>query len=99
MNWYCVDSSRNLILKLYVQPGARQTKIVDVHGEELKIKLAAPPVEGKANHALTEFLAKCFNVPLKHVILKRGAQSRHKIVEICQPGNDPDVLLGEMKIK
>jgi len=99
MSWYCFDSNRNLILKLYIQPGARQSEVIDVHGEELKIRLAAPPVEGKANRVLAEFLAKCFNVPLKHVILKRGAQSRHKIIEIYQPANDPAVLFSKIKIK
>lgn len=99
MSWYCFDSDRNLILKLYIQPGARQNEVIDIHGEELKIKLAAPPVEGKANHTLAEFLAKCFNVPLKHVILKRGAQSRHKVVEIYQPTNDPAILLSKIRHK
>jgi len=99
MSWFHLDNNCRLTLKLYVQPGARQSEVIGLHGDALKIKLAAPPVEGKANHALAEFLAKCFNVPLKHVILKRGAQSRHKTVEICQPVNSPDVLLGEMKIK
>lgn len=99
MSWYYLDRDHNLILKLYIQPGARQTEAIGVHGEELKIKLAASPVDGKANCALAEFLAKRFNVPLKRITLKRGAQSRHKTVEIYQPINGPEVLLSEIRTK
>ncbi|ABI60368.1 DUF167 domain-containing protein [Nitrosomonas eutropha] len=97
MGWYCLDRDHNLILKLYIQPGARQTEAIGVHGEELKIKLAAPPMDGKANRALAVFLAKRFNVPLKHITLKWGAQSRHKVVEIYQPVNGPEVLFNEIR--
>jgi uncharacterized protein (TIGR00251 family) len=41
-----------LTLTLHVQPGAKRTEVVGLHGDALKIKLAAPPVEGKANEAL-----------------------------------------------
>lgn len=96
MSWYCFDADRNLILKLHIQPGARQTEATGIHGDELKIKLAAPPVDGKANQFLAKFLAKRFDVPLKHVMLKRGAQSRHKIIEIHQPSGGPERLFNEV---
>ena len=98
MSWYSFGNDRSLlVLKLYVQPGARQTEAVGICGGELKIKLAALPRDGKANRALMEFLAKRFNVPRKNITLKRGEQSRHKVVEVCQPSNGPEVLFSEMK--
>jgi len=95
MSWCSLGGNGSLILKLYVQPGAKQTEAAGIYGEELKIKLAALPVDGKANRTLTEFLAKRFKVPQKNITLKRGAQSRHKIVEILRPSSGPEVLFGE----
>lgn len=92
MSWYRCDDHRNLILTLYVQPGARHTEPVGMYGGALKIKLSAPPVEGKANKALLKFLAERFRVPLRQVSLKQGAQSRFKIIEINQPAVGPQVL-------
>lgn len=99
MSWYRLDSDCKLTLKLYIQPGAKQTTVMDLHGEALKIKLAAPPIDGKANRALTEFLAKRFNVPRKHVILKQGVLSRHKVVEIHQSADGPEVLFSPTTAK
>lgn len=92
MNWYRSDSNHNLILTLYIQPGAKYTEPVGLHGDSLKIKLSAPPVEGKANKVLLKFLADRFQVPLRQVSIKQGAQSRHKVVEIRQPVVGPQVL-------
>src|SRR6185437_12849927 len=52
--WYRSDDDdgRRLILSLYIQPGAKRTEAVGLHGDALKIKLAAPPVEGAANDTL-----------------------------------------------
>jgi uncharacterized protein len=92
MSWYRRDSNHNLILTLYIQPGAKHTETVGLHGDALKIKLSAPPVEGKANKVLLKFLAERFQVPLRQVSIKQGAQSRHKVVEIHQPVIGPQVL-------
>lgn len=95
MSWYRCDGNHNLILTLYIQPGAKHTESVGLHGDALKIKLSAPAVEGKANKALLKFLAERFQVPLRQVSLKQGAQSRYKIVEIYQPSLGPDVLFAD----
>ena len=95
MSWYRSDTNHNLVLTLYTQPGAKQTESVGLHGDALKIKLCAPPVEGKANKALLKFLAERFQVPLRQVSLKQGAQSRHKIVEINRPAVGPQVLFAD----
>jgi uncharacterized protein len=71
-----------LILDLYVQPGAKRSEFAGQHGERIKLRLAAPPVEGKANAALIEFLAEYFGVPRRNVTIVSGLKSRSKRVAI-----------------
>lgn len=79
-----------LVLTLHVQPGAKQTGPAGAHGDALKLKLAAPPVDGKANAELLRFLSDAFAVPLRNVALVRGATSRQKVVRIEAPSARPD---------
>lgn len=81
-----------ITLSLHIQPGAKRTEMVGLHGEALKIKLAAPPVEGCANEALLKFIAGVFNVPLRQVELKQGRQSRRKVVLVQGSGISPEQL-------
>ena len=80
-------------LTLYIQPGAKHSEISGLHGAALKIRLAAPPVEGRANKALQKFIAKLFAVPLCQVALKQGAQSRHKVVAVSGSKLAPEMLI------
>jgi uncharacterized protein (TIGR00251 family) len=82
-----------ITLTLHVQPGAKRSEIVGLHGEALKIKLAAPPIEGRANDALLKFIADLFGVPLRNTELMQGGQSRHKVVAITGSCVDPESLL------
>jgi uncharacterized protein len=75
-------------LKLHVVPGARQTAVAGLHGDRLKVKVAAPPEKGRANQELLEFLARSLNVPLKNVHLTSGATSRAKVVAVHDPSPD-----------
>ena len=85
------DGARHaLVLALHVQPGATRTEVAGQHGTALKIRLAAPPVDGKANAALLAFLADAFGVPLRAVTLVRGESSRQKTVRIATPRARPD---------
>jgi len=79
-----------LILALHVQPGAKRTEVAGQHGDALRIRLAAPPVEGRANAALLRFLADAFDVPVSSVTLLRGEASRKKTVRIVAPRARPD---------
>jgi uncharacterized protein (TIGR00251 family) len=63
---------------LYVQPRASRNRVVGLHGEELKVALTAPPVDGAANEACCAFLAKLCNLPRSRVKLVAGGASRHK---------------------
>ena len=65
-----------------MQPRASKTELAGIHGDALKIRLSAPPVDGAANDALVEFLAETFAVPRRNVRLVSGESSRSKIVEI-----------------
>lgn len=95
MRWYRYDEADNLVLTLHIQPGAKNNAAAGLHGEALKIKLAAPPVEGKANAALIKYLAERFDVPLSRVVLKQGDKSRHKVIMIVRPAHGPEVLFDE----
>jgi len=84
-------------LTLHIQPGAKRSEVAGLHGEALKIRLAAPPIDGRANEALLRFVADSFDVPLRQVELLRGAQSRHKMVKVTGSKVEPESLLGEVE--
>ena len=65
-----------------VQPRASRSKIAGVHGDALKIRLSAPPVDGAANDALVELMAGSLGVAKRAVRIVSGEQSRSKVVEV-----------------
>jgi uncharacterized protein (TIGR00251 family) len=71
-------------LHLYVQPNGKKSEVLGEHGGALKIRIQAPPVEGKANDAVEKFVATLFGVPRGRVKLVRGEQSRTKVVEVSE---------------
>ena len=85
------EAGESLVLTLHVQPGAARTEVVGAHGDALKIRLAAAPVDGKANGELRRFLSDAFAVPLRCVTLLRGQSARRKVVRIEAPGKRPDL--------
>ena len=70
------------MIALHVQPGAKRTELVGTYGDALKIKLAAPPVDGKANAELLRFMARKCGAPARDVTLAYGETSRDKGVNI-----------------
>ncbi len=81
--WCRYDAAaRQLTLTLHVQPNARRSAIAGFHGDALKIRIAAPAVDNKANAALIEFLSETLAVPKSAIAIRRGATSRRKVVEI-----------------
>ena len=84
------DDAGAVVLAVHVQPGAKRTEVAGTHGDALKIRLAAPPVDGKANAELVRFLAAAFDVPLRSVAILRGETSRDKAVRIVAPRARPD---------
>ena len=71
------------LLDLHVQPGAKVTAAVGEHGGRLKLKIAAPPVDNKANAHLLAWMAAQLGVPKSSVRLVRGETSRQKTVAVC----------------
>jgi len=69
-------------LTLHIQPRASRTEIAGRHGDAIKIRLAAAPVDGAANAALVTFLADRLGVPRSAIILRRGESGRRKTVEV-----------------
>ena len=75
------------VLRVHVQPNARTTAIVGVHDGALRIRLAAPAVEGKANAALVAFLGERLGVARSLLAIRRGARGRRKHVELTAPAD------------
>lgn len=85
--WFRYDSDRDVLtLSLYVQPNARRTEFGALRDGSLRIRVAAPPVDDKANALLLDFLKKTFNLGSDRVIIKRGSRGRLKTVQIASPG-------------
>ncbi|KJY81426.1 hypothetical protein TW81_18460 [Vibrio galatheae] len=80
---------QDLVIRLYIQPKASRDKIVGQHGEELKIAITAPPVDGKANAHLSKYLAKQFKVAKGLITIEKGELGRHKQVRINSPSQIP----------
>lgn len=88
MSW----QDKDLLLSCHIQPGAKRSEFVGLHGDALKVRVAAPPVDGKANEALRRFLAEAFSVPTGSVELVSGESSRQKRLRIKNPGVLPEVV-------
>ena len=78
-----MDVSKGRVrLSVRVQPRATRSEIVGVHGDALKVRLAAPPVDGAANEELVQLFSRTFAVARRSVRILAGEHSRSKIVEI-----------------
>ncbi|ELY2495510.1 DUF167 family protein YggU [Cronobacter sp. JZ38] len=78
-----------LVLRLYIQPKASRDSIIGLHGDELKVAITAPPVDGQANAHLVKYLAKQFRVAKSQVVIEKGELGRHKQVKIIDPQQIP----------
>lgn len=87
-NWLSQGKHGSFLLSVYVQPGGAQTAWMGEFNGALKLRLAAPPVDGKANAALCTFLAKSWGVPKSAVSIVSGQTSRQKRVEITGASNE-----------
>ncbi|MDQ2962107.1 MAG: DUF167 domain-containing protein [Pseudomonadota bacterium] len=88
--WRRVGADGSITLTIHAQPGAKKTEVAGVHGDCLKIRLAAPAVEGRANDALITFIAASFGVAQRDVTLVRGETGRRKTVHVARPQRRPD---------
>jgi len=82
--WQRYDAEAcRIILTLHIQPNAKRSGIAGLHGDALKVRIAAPPAQNRANEALIDFLAEILGVPRSAVVIRRGATGRRKVVEIA----------------
>jgi uncharacterized protein (TIGR00251 family) len=92
--WYRRDPDRGVIvIAVHVQPQARRTEVAGLHGDSVKIRLAAPPLDNRANEALVAFVAARFGVARRDVTLLAGEKSREKRLEIRASSVDPETAL------
>lgn len=92
-SWFRRTEAGLLVLSIHAQPGARRTDAAGPHGNALKIRVAAPALEDRANEALIAFLAERFQVPKRQVTLVAGAKSREKRFEIAGSNVAPEEAL------
>lgn len=92
MSWYSKTTTGYLIA-VHAQPGAKKSEISGLHGDRLKVRIAAPPVEGRANEALVAFLSERLGLPRAKVRVMKGQQGRAKLIEIADTAIDPERLL------
>jgi len=83
-------TSAGVELRILVQPRASRDALAGLQGEELKVRLAAPPVDGAANAACCAFFAKLCKLPRRCVILSAGESSRHK--RLLLQSDDPAAI-------
>lgn len=94
MSWYRTGVD-GVAIHVHAQPGAKRTEVAGLHGDCLKLRLGAPPVEGKANACLIDYLARRLHVKRSLVSIIRGASARRKTVFVAVAGLQPEVLLLE----
>ena len=80
--WPMSSTSQAVSFAVKVQPNASKTCAGGREGEFLKIRLAAPPVDGKANEELVEFVARRLSIPKSSVHIRSGATSRRKVIQV-----------------
>lgn len=83
-------------LHLFIQPKASKNEVVGPHNGEIKIKITAPPIDGRANEGLIEFMSDLFDIPKRDVLLIKGDTGRHKVVELS--GLSEETVRGILKI-
>jgi len=89
--WYR-KTEQGWLIAVHAQPGAKKSAVAGLHGGALKIRIAAPPVEGKANAALVAFVAGALGLPRGAVSVVRGDSSREKLLLVAEPAADPALL-------
>lgn len=88
------DSKTGAVLKVHVQPNAARTECVGIHGDALKIRVAARPLDGAANDALIRFIAAQCGVPQASVGIQSGADGRRK--RLCVKGVTAETVLARL---
>jgi uncharacterized protein len=73
---------KTIRLEVYIQPNAGRSQVSSFSAGVLKVRIAAPPIEGKANQKLIEFLSEVLDIAKSNLIIIRGQTGKHKLIEI-----------------
>jgi uncharacterized protein len=92
-SWCRRSADGVLSISVHAQPGAKRTEVAGLHGHALKIRIAAPALEDRANEALIEFVAQRLGVAKRDVTVASGEKIREKRLEIRGASVDPERLL------
>src|ERR1700682_707318 len=95
--WYRRNHDGSLCISIHAQPGAKRTEVCGLHGDALKIRVAAPALEDRANDALLEFLASELGVAKRCVMIVSGGKSRDKRIDIRGRAQHPQRLLDKVR--
>lgn len=82
MQKWCAQVGKDVLLKIWLQPGAKKTMFHGTYGEMMKLSVCAAPVEGKANDALIDWITDSLKVKRRHVIIGKGRNGRLKTIII-----------------
>jgi len=85
VTWFREDSN-GVTFAVRVVPRASRSEVAGLHDGTLRVRVAAPPVEGAANRELVKFLAKRFKVSPAAITLVSGTSSKNKVIRIANPG-------------
>ena len=86
--WWSADDD-GIVISVRVTPGAKRSEVIDSSGERLRLRVAAPATEGKANAEVARFVASLFGVRQSAVMLVRGQRSRDKTLRVTGPKRPP----------
>ena len=81
-------------LLIHAQPGAKRSEIAGVHDGRLKLRVAAPPVDGEANREIVRYLAKLLVIRRSQIRIRSGETSRKKLLTIAE--TDPDTIIAKI---
>ena len=93
---WCSATAEGVRIALQITPNAKKTEILGVSGDVLRLKLQAPPVDGKANEALIRYLADVLDVPKSRVQITHGLSGRKKLLEIRAASLTPDSVMRDL---
>ncbi|HMV04515.1 MAG TPA: DUF167 domain-containing protein [Accumulibacter sp.] len=82
-----------LVIRVHVQPAAKRNEVAGTYGDALKVRLTAPPVDGRANAALCDFIALRLGVAGSAVAVSSGHTSRRKLLSVVGAPDDSEARL------
>ena len=91
------DTKAGAVLSVHIQPKASTTECVGIHGDAIKIRVAAPPIDGAANDELIRFLARRLSIPVTSVQIKSGAAGRHK--RVLLKGATVELVMARLNVR